>query len=1473
MTLPGDPPAGDPPADERVSDTVPRDATKTTAPEPLGVTPDGDGVNVAVFSANATAIEFCLFEGEREVRRVRLRDRMGDVFHDHIPDVPLGARYGLRAHGPFLPREGHRFNPAKLLIDPYARAIDRKCVLHPAMFGYRGDDPLSLDDTDSAPFVPKGIVVAAGGAPVAASPPTPWSGTVLYELHVRGFTMRHPGIPAPLRGRFAGLAHPAAVGHLVRLGVTAVEIMPAAAWIEERHLAALGLRNHWGYNPVALMAPDPELAPGGWDEIRAATTALAAAGIETILDVVLNHTGEGDARGPTLSLRGLDNATYYRLPPDAPWGYVDDTGCGNTLALDRPMPLRLAMDSLRLWASLGGVHGFRFDLATTMGRRAEGFDPAAPLLSAIAQDPVLRGMRLIAEPWDVGLGGYQAGAFPAAWGEWNDRFRDDTRRFWRGDPGALGGLATRLAGSADLFGARRVASRSVNFVTAHDGFTLADLVAYTRKVNAANGEDNRDGTDANFSWNNGVEGPTADPVIAAARRRDQRALLATLLLARGTPMLAMGAELGHSQGGNNNAYAQDSEGTWIDWEGADEGLIAWTSRLTRIRRENPVLRDERFLTGAPLGAGLPPDVEWRDAAGALMTPAAWEAPDGGTLVMTLTNETGRVSLILHRGPRTVPVVLPPPRAGHVWRLLADSGEAEGGEGDGGEGEDGAAEDGTNGGVVTAASVQSEPARSLLIRHGPARPGHPRQHRAATDPPVEPGEDGEAHTITASPRSVLVLAERPRQAGARIPASADGLARLARAAGIAPEWWDVDGHRTAVTDDTRRALLAAMRLPAATGGEARDTLRHFSDTHDRRAVPLVLVSRGEGPLTLALGGEPGLGRRAVWLTIAREDGETTRLRVGAEDGSLTLFTAADGMTAQSWRVALPELPEGRHRLWRDDAPETICHLTVAPRRCHLPEAFARGERRFGLSAQLYALRREGDQGIGDFTTLSLLAAAAGRAGAATLGVNPLHMLFPGQRERASPYHPSDRRFLDPIHLDVGDTRAPPSAPVGEARAWGGETVAWTEVWAAKQAVLERRFAALGGGEPDAFRHFIAAGGPTLRQFAAFQTIAETRPHQAWHDWPEGLRAPDHPAVEAFAHAHEPRVRFHQYLQFLAEQQLGAAAATAREAGLELGLYRDLAVGAAPDGAESWSRSGELARGAWVGAPPDPLAPQGQNWHLPPPIPFRLAEDGYASFAALLAANMRHAGALRIDHVLGLARLFWIPEGGAGADGAYVAYPLGDLLGQVTLESARARCMVVGEDLGTVPEGLRPVLAEANLLSYRVLLLEREGTAFRAPATYPARAVACVTTHDLPPLAGWWEAADLHERVSLGLLPSGPEVWEERSAERAALVRALAEQGGAVFPDTAGDTGAAASGADAQAAAVVAAAHGFVSATPADLLLIQTDDLAGARIGVNLPGTDTERPNWRRRLPVPVETLLTSESARGILDAVRERSARR
>ena len=1350
-------------------------------PEQLGVCPDDDGVNVAVFSHNATAIEFCLYDdtGQTERARLVLPARSGDIFHGHVSGVTPGMRYGLRAHGPWRPADGHLFNPSKLLLDPYALAIDRVPRLDATMFGQ--DDSGRMDDTDSGEAMPKAIVTRQP-PPAPAVCLTAMADSVIYELHVRGFTMRHPGIPEALRGTFAGLAHPVAIAHLKALGVTAVEVMPPCAWIEERHLAARGIINYWGYNSIGFMVPDPRLAPGGWAEVRDAVAALAKAGIETLVDIVLNHTGEGDFAGPTVSMRGLDNEAYFRISNGV---LANDTGCGNTLAMDRPHTVRLAMDCLRAWANYGGVHGFRFDLATVLGRRAEGFDPEAPLLQAIEQDPVLSRLKMIAEPWDLGPDGYQLGGFPQRWGEWNDRFRDDVRLFWRGDDARLGPLATRLSGSADRFHAGRTPSSSVNYVVAHDGFTLADMVSFTAKQNSENGEDNRDGTNDNFSWNNGAEGPTDDAQALSARAADQRALLATLLLARGTPMLSMGSEFGQTQHGNNNAYAQDNETSWLDWGAADAALLGFAQRLIAIRKAHPGFRHDSLLTGHPVGADGRPDVAWMRPDGLPMDDADWNASPADTLIMLLAsrNGDGRVGLVLHRGRGSVGITLPATDDGMVWRVLADS-------------------------------VLDRPDTSDLANG----------------------------TMIAGARSVVVLAEViPALVIAPRGTDSGMLDRLARAAGVAPEWWETYGTYHRVSDETKRAILKAMHLPADTTGDARVSLERFAEMRDHRPLPASLVRREGEPIRLPLTLPAGFSPRTEWLTVALEDGSQTHIRAGAADAVVAARIAADGRATQSWVLPLPEMPLGRHRMWRDSAPESPCHLTIAPRSAYLPAALRSNARRFGISAQLYTLRNETDQGIGDFSTLRALGLATHQAGGAVVGLNPMHTMFARQRERASPYQPSDRRFLDPIYLDLPEAGGP------EARALSAlPAVAYRAVWARKSAVLEQQFRMMSEALPDrAFHNFVADGGVPLHRFAVFEAISELFPDCSWHDWPLALRHPGTDAVAELTREHADRVSYHQYLQYLCDQQLGRAAVPYAEGGLEFGFVRDLAVGCAPDGGEAWAMAELVAQGVSIGAPPDPFSAEGQVWGLPPPVPFLMNRGGYSDFSALLSSNMRHAAGLRIDHALGLSRLYWVPDGARGADGTYVAYPFDDLLGQIALESHRAQALVIGEDLGTVPDGLREVLTAQDILSYRVLLLERDGHGFKSKTSYPSRAVACVSTHDLPTFAGWLEGADIAERVALLQRSAGDAVGDSdhREAEKAELEATLGK----------GD--------------MPTLAHDFVAATSCDLVYVQADDLAGETQAVNLPGTDWQRPNWRRRLQVPLDELFSNEHATPILDAIR------
>ncbi len=633
-------------------------------PTRLGAVLTPDGVDFAVFSASAEKIELCLFDpdGTKETARHAMVRSEGGIHDLSVKGLKAGQLYGLRAHGPYDPDRGLWFDPSKLLVDPYAKELDRP---------FRHDRDLVKYDTDTADLVPKAIVTADVAAMVA--PPLFAPGGLVYEVAVKPFTILHPDVPEDIRGTVAALAHPAVIGHLKAIGVDAVELMPITAWIDERHLPPLGLANGWGYNPIAFMALDPRLCPGGMGELRDTVAALHAAGIGVILDLVFNHSGESDRYGATLSMRGLDNLSYYRHLPNDPGELVNDTGTGNTIASDHPMARRLIIDTLRHFVLHAGVDGFRFDLAPIVGRTAEGFDPGGGTLQAMLSDDVLKDRVFIAEPWDIGPGGYQLGNFPAPFLEWNDRARDDMRRYWRGDQWMTGALATRLAGSSDVFSRPgRDGTRSVNFLAAHDGFTLMDLVSHEHKHNDANGEDNRDGHNENLSWNNGAEGRTDDPQVQERRRRDVRALLSTLFASRGTIMLTMGDEGGRSQQGNNNAYCQDNEITWMDWKTLDADLVRHTATLAAIRKRFPVFSETAFFTGDG-------DVSWLAPSGASMQVSEWEDPGNMLLGMMLETADGtsgrsaRLAILFNRSQKDAQFILP----GSAWQDLSSDAPWDG----------------------------------------------------------------------------------------------------------------------------------------------------------------------------------------------------------------------------------------------------------------------------------------------------------------------------------------------------------------------------------------------------------------------------------------------------------------------------------------------------------------------------------------------------------------------------------------------------------------------------------------------------------------------------------------------------------------------------------------------------------------------------------------------------------------------------
>lgn len=1395
-------------------------------PARLGVQAVGDGVDVAVWSRHAEAIDLCVFDaaGERETGSFRLPCRSGDVWHGRLPGAGPGLVYGLRAHGAYAPLDGHRFNPNKLLLDPCARELVGAFRWHDAVLGYVAGHPdgtRSFDHRDSAPFVPKARVPAAlaPGGDRPPKPGRPWSETVLYEAHVRGFSMLAPGVPAPLRGTIGALAHPASIAHLARLGVTAVELLPVAAWLDELHLASRGLSNYWGYNPIAFFAMQPALAgPRGLAAMVDAVDALHEAGIEVILDVVFNHTGEGDERGPTLSLRGLDNAAYYLPDPLRPGGYRNLSGCGNTLAAHDPAVGALIVDALRFWADEVGVDGFRFDLASAIARDAHGrFDSALPWIRALREDPVLARCKLIAEGWDCE--GHFVGGFPAGWAEWNDRYRDDIRRFWLGRAHGVGALATRLAGSSDLFGAPgRGPASSIDYVTAHDGFTLADTVSYRRKRNHANGEDDRDGHAHEVAGDDAPEGPVDDPELTERRARRMRAMLATLMLSRGVPMLRAGDEFGATQHGNNNAYCQDGPLTWLAWP-ADAGAVhapaavagadlrPLLSVLARLRADFPALRGEHFLHGHPShDAEAVPDVVWLDERGDVLRHEDWH--DGARRVLALQLDAGvprpgaahdRLWIGLVATDGTVTLRLPATSHADGWIRLLDTGDA--------------------------APPLAVGADRTLVVQGPA---------VVVCAAGDAARAERARWTEGLPPVAFVAAGSPSPALELVRADGDPPAGLV----IEPASWPA---RDAVAPPRERLPVPGpqtVAVEARTGPDGRRLLRY------RATLP------GPSPA----------GTYAVRLV---EPGPSDPA-ADAADADIADHRAADRGVDRAADRALRKAPadpgddrsaggsDARARDARDEG-----RLVVAPPRCWLPPELQRPQGAWALSAQLYGLHGARTWGIGDFEVLGELGERAGAIGAAGLLVSPLHAASLGWPDRGSPYSPSSRIALAPLFVslpraadgfatplfDAWVTRDDTGAAIDAVRA--ADPIDLPAVGALKRAGFERLWSdfratvdtARTRGAAREFDTWRARHAARLRPHLLFEALAEHHGVADRRAWPAGFAHPDDTGTLAFERAHPERIAFHAFLQWLADRQWREAGERARAAGATIGPIADLAVGADPAGADSWSRPALVADDHEIGAPPDAFAADGQAWGLPPWRPEALADAGHAPLAELLRATMAGAGGLRIDHVMALERLFWVPRGRRPVDGAYVRYPLEDLLRVVATESHAQRCLVIGEDLGTVRPGLRERLATAAVLSYKVAWFERAADGTLAdPASLPPLAAVCASTHDLPTIDGWVDALDVAERERLGAIDADAAARQraERRDDLARVEAGLARAGlhGGDLCDR---------------------LHRWLAASGARLAIVQLEDVAGLHRQPNLPGTPDEPPNWRQRLPHPVDAL--------------------
>lgn len=1407
---------------------------------PQGASFDGTGTRFGLYSEHATQVELCLFD-DASTRETRVPlTRTDNLWHGYLPGIGPGQRYGYRVHGPYAPQSGHRYNPKKLLVDPYARAIDREARWHPALQGEHAHDSAVADPTDSVAAAPRSVVIdETFDWQGDAAPRVPWSETLIYEAHVKGLTKLHPDLPEGLRGTYLGLSSEPIIAHLQALGVTALELLPVHHAFSERSLVERGLVNYWGYNTLGFFAPDARFAAGGTlgEQVREWKTmvqGLHRAGIEVILDVVYNHTAEADTLGPTLSLRGIDNAVYYRLDPVDPSKYYDTTGCGNSLSFVHPQTQRLVLDSLRYWVSEMHVDGFRFDLAPTLARGFGGLHIRETFFAALAQDPLLSNVKLIVEPWDCGSHGVCTGAFSAPYSEWNDRYRDGIRRFFRGDSGRLGDLVTRIAGSSDVFqGSGRGPRASINFVTSHDGRSLRDLVSYEGKYNSDNGWGNRDGADNEYPRNWGEEGATDRVDVKAVRERVARSMLMTLACSQGVPMLRQGDELFQSAHGNNNAYTQDNPVSWVPWHlGATEReLLAFTRKAFELRRDHASLRRAEYFTGALRDGDR--DVTWLAAEGGPLGGAhfgdaqrravgAWIAGDHAANAPSLL-------LLLNAGSEPVSFALP----------------------------------------LSAAHTSVAGVAEFRVLLDSAQP-------AAADTPVRGHYQLESH-------ATALLLEEPPAPVARRADHVESLRALADRYGIANGYRGYHGDQKTTTDATRVVLLAAMGVDASTPSAARAALEAVIAEESRAGLAPVRV------LPLAAD-----GLRSVELKLPGRAGRRFdyALELTLESGASLRSEGSARVAAGRVSIVLPELelPIGYHRLEIEvdgaNGTRTEQDLIVTPPSAETLEARLGHRRGAGLWSHLYALRRtEGGFGIGDTGDLRALVALASAQGLDFVGINPLHALdnYAGV---VSPYYPLSRSYMNPIYLDLEAIPELAHSPAAQAILRSPELqlilaplrsqakLDYANIWRQKRRVLSAlcdSFAKRELGKDTlrgrAYAAFVAAQGEELGEFAMFCALGEhvggeDTPLLDFNQFPEPLRDSRGRHVTELRETLEPRALFHSYLQFEIDRQLGSVQREARASGMPIGVYGDLAVGNAPGGADVWARRELFARGVNLGAPPDIYSDTGQDWGLLPLVPARLRQDRYRYLRGLFRNALRNVGMLRADHVMGLLRQFWVPQGLDARSGAYVRFPFEEITGILSLESVRAGALIVGEDLGVVPDGLRERMRELSLLRSQVLYFERDRAGeFVSPSEYARESLATVNSHDLPPLAAFFDGHDLELLLELGQLAdraSFERVRSEREASKAALQRRLIAE---KFWTAA---------ASAESAWVVAV-HRLLASSSAALVAASLDDLCLEREPLNVPGIASEKyPPWARRTRLPVDALGRDPNALAIFSVLRART---
>ncbi|MFN3603537.1 MAG: glycogen debranching protein GlgX [Leptonema sp. (in: bacteria)] len=1450
---------------------------KEGKPYPLGAHWDGLGVNFALYSKEATSVFLCLFDSEfsyQESLCIPIKNRTHFIWHCYIEGIRPGQLYGYRIYGPYEPKKGHRFNPSKVLLDPYALTIGRDLIWGEEHFGYKYPYSfLEKDTRDNAKTAILGAVIdPAFSWGNDKQLKIPWEDTIIYEVHIKGMTKLHKWIPKKLRGTYLGFCSEPVINYLKDLGVTSIEFLPIQHSITEFHLYKNKKTNYWGYNPIAFFAPNKNYAYGkGYqdavNEFKSMVKILHQAGFEVLLDVVYNHTAEGDHTGPTLSFRGIDNLSYYRVYEENPELYLDFTGCGNTLNHQNHQVLQLIMDSLRYWIQEMHVDGFRFDLASALARELYDVDRLTSFFAIVQQDPIISNVKLIAEPWDLGKDGYQVGNFPPGWSEWNGKYRDTIRRIVNEYENNLAEFATRISGSSDLYKKDdRKTYSSINFITCHDGFTLRDLVSYKHKHNEENGWNNLDGSDINFSNNYGVEGDTNDPKMKSLRIKKQKNFLTILMISQGVPMLLAGDEMNRTQKGNNNSYCLDNKTNYLNWKWDEDSyeLFIFTKYVIQLRKRNEVFKRKNFFEGEEKKIMEIKDIYWLTPNGKEMTEEDWKHQI--CLQMLLPSEFGRrfdfyttlegdTFLILFNFAKEERKFIIPEVIETKWKMILN----------------------TQKNIYLTSDFIDYPIveNSYFIEKRNTNFFEEMEKYFSENSFYFPNQ-----SIRIPESTIIILkAEKGwRHSYVKKNYRLNLLNDFCRELGIQTSYSDLLGNTYKIPYQKLLLILRAMHIPVQNLSHIEEIYENYTnDKWIQEIIPTQMFLEKE-KILLDIRIPETLQDFKIQIADNRGDifyEEVIRNYQIIETRTILFFKFRK---LKIFFIRIPiekSFPIGYYSVFLISKGEIYYKgkMMVVPN-----QAYSEDKLYNGVSVQLYALKSETNLGIGNFYDLKKLGFLIKKYGFNLIGISPIHLLSLNDPENISPYYPSSRLLIHPIYIDIFSLKEFHASEKAKQKwkEWNSEIEKEK-----KNSQINYRLIYLIFKEimTEVYREF-TTNSMFERDRSQFEEYVKDNERLFYHSLfevvkevfgnlkpPEEIWKKDSDIQKEFCNRNFDKINFYNYLFYTAEKQFKEVQEELLKNNIY--IYLDLALGCRPDQSEAIFLNTFypyiFSNEARAGAPPDAFSPNGQDWGLLVMNPLMLRKYQFEPFKILLERNLYFRSFLRIDHIMWLYRLFWIIKDTKESASTYVHYPYKELFGILCLESQKKQNQLIGEDLGTVPLEVRKLLEEKSILTWKVFYFEKTNQSFIDPKDYPINSIATLNTHDLPTLAGFWMNQDIEERKKLGILSEEQEkeFLKQRNEERIQIINLLKEKGLLKdFPITVSEE----SLYDTTIAHLI---HKLFSEAKSKLLLASLHDLLGEVDQPNIPGTVREYPNWSLRYSFSIEEIEGNPYFISIVEALKNR----